>query len=92
MFSDFQWNSFRVDEQNQNFRNWIKENENKSLVIVEIGAGLAVPTVRMTCESLFQSWKGKASFIRINPCDRGAMNGIEVLEMGALEGLRLLNR
>ena len=92
MFSDFQWNSCRVDEQNQNFRNWIKENENKSLVIVEIGAGLAVPTVRMTCESLFQSWRGEASFIRINPRDTGAMDGIEVLETGALEGLRLLDR
>ena len=92
MFSDFQWNSFRVDEQNQNFRNWIKENENKSLVIVEIGAGLAVPTVRMTCESLLQNWKAEASFIRINPRDTGAMDGIEVLETGALEGLRFLDR
>ena len=92
MFSDFQWNSFRVDEQNQNFRNWIKENENKSLVIVEIGAGLAVPTVRMTCESLLQSWSGEASFIRINPRDTGAMDGIELLETGALEGLRLLDQ
>ena len=92
MFSDFQWNSCRVDEQNQNFRNWIKENKNKSLVIVEIGAGLAVPTVRMTCESLFQNWRGEASFIRINPRDTASKDGIEVLETGALEGLRLMDR
>jgi len=56
--------------------NWLKkvteaftDEEEGSLCIIEIGAGKAVPTVRLQCESIIKQLGNKASFIRINPVD-----------------------
>ena len=92
MFSDFYWDSRRVDGQNNRFENWIHRGDKQWLVIVEIGAGLAVPTVRSTCKNLFRNWHGKVCFIQINPRDTTAVNGINVLKMSALHGIKLLDK
>lgn len=92
MFSDFLWDTARVDEQNKRFNNWIKENENNSLAIIEIGAGLTVPTVRLSCENIFRNWNAEVLFIRINPNDTDYTDGINVLKMGALQALRILDK
>jgi NAD-dependent SIR2 family protein deacetylase len=91
MFSDFDWDSSRESKQNENFQSWVDSNKSKPLMILEMGAGLAVPTVRSTCEALFDQWENEATFVRINPRDVCSMQGIVTLKMGALEALQLLD-
>ncbi len=89
MFGDWNWIPWRTEKQEANFNAWLEKLwDNKSkLVIIELGAGTAVPTVRSMSENL--AMKFKAPLIRINPREfqisRG-VNGIE-LPMGALEAL-----
>ena len=61
-------------------------------MILEMGAGLAVPTVRSTCEELFDQWENEVTFVRINPRDVCSIQGIMTLKMGALEALQLLDQ
>jgi hypothetical protein len=57
-----------------------------------MGAGLSVPTVRSTCEALFDQWENEATFVRINPRDVCSVQGVINLKMGALEALQLLDQ
>mgnify|MGYP001430970506 FL=1 len=91
MFSDLYWESSRVDKQSEKFKNWVYHNQDETLFVVERGAGMAVPTVRMTCENLIQNWNNDVRFIRINPRETESHEGVDVLKMGALDGLTLLD-
>lgn len=67
MFGDYGFIDDRVDEQYENFDNWISQyNKNSKICIIEIGAGKAVPTVRNFSETLYNKYK-YSSLIRINP-------------------------
>ncbi|WP_210330760.1 Sir2 family NAD-dependent protein deacetylase [Aliikangiella sp. G2MR2-5] len=83
MFGDFCWNSNRSDRQYQK----LIENTQlmKNPVVIECGAGIAVPTVRYYCESQ------EAFLIRINPRDYSLKNskGV-VLACGAVHALTLI--
>jgi len=53
---------------NKCVKDLLKSNPNIRIVILEIGCGLRVPSIRKRCEELFQCCpKGQAHFIRINP-------------------------
>lgn len=69
-------------------QNWLKQVNN--LVVVELGAGKAIPTVRRFSESTAKA--KKAGFIRINKLDAGVpkMHFLS-LEMNILEALKMLN-
>lgn len=89
MFGDWNWLSHRSENQSSNFYKWqhkLKDNNAKP-VIIEFGAGRAVPTVRIKSERIAQEFN--ATLIRINPRDfeipRG-LNGIEISD-GALDGI-----
>ncbi len=64
MFGDDGWISSRTRQQGSRLNNWLDEIELSATVIVEMGAGTAVPTVRYFGEQL-QSLG--ARLIRINP-------------------------
>jgi len=64
MFSDWGWNGLRYDAQEERLRNWIDKNINKEIVVIEIGAGTGVPTVRYFSERF--SRERKSYLIRIN--------------------------
>lgn len=89
MFGDWAWLSQRAEKQNENFYFWqqnIKKNNAKP-VIIEIGAGRAVPTVRMKSRRLAEEFD--ATLIRVNPRDfqiSDNINGIEI-STGALEAI-----
>jgi NAD-dependent SIR2 family protein deacetylase len=64
MFGDWSWVSDRSGAQQERFAGWMDSITDRRLVIVELGAGTAVPTVRMTSERAAVSAGG--TLIRIN--------------------------
>jgi len=91
MFGDWGWNAQRSDAQEQRFGQWLEslKSAGASLVIVELGAGEAVPTVRMTSEQIARALE--ATLIRINPRDDAVPQGQYALRLGALEGVKRLS-
>jgi NAD-dependent SIR2 family protein deacetylase len=81
MFGDAEWLEHRTEQQYARYSAWRKQIRGCPLVVLEIGAGTAIPTVRLECESV------GGTLIRINPreagdCDRGipiARNALEAL-------------
>jgi len=74
------------------FNLWLEkvQNKNQKLAIIEIGAGKAVPTVRLTSERIARLLNG--FLIRINPRDYDVPTNINAvsLKVGGLEGLKLI--
>jgi NAD-dependent SIR2 family protein deacetylase len=90
MFGDWNWISYRTVEQGERLDRW-KETMidlNARVAIIEMGAGRAVPSVRMKSQSVFRDLN--ASFIRINPRDFDVPDGAIGLAMGAREGIELI--
>jgi len=81
MFGDWGWISDRCREQIEKYHTWINEIRGAKVVAIEMGAGLAIPTVRNECET-----QG-AVLIRINPRESDTPDGGIPLPMGALEAL-----
>ena len=92
MFNDFSWLAHRSSAQSQRFAEWIKTLAEKSarLVVVELGAGTAIPTVRMTSETIVRQLQGV--LIRINPREPEVPSGQIGLGLGAAAGIRQLNQ
>ncbi|MCL5284863.1 MAG: NAD-dependent deacetylase [Nitrospirae bacterium] len=85
MFGDFGWNDSRTRDQEHRFRAWRRTVSRP--VVIEIGAGTAIPTVRLFGEAQ------QAPLVRINPRDwRTIRPGDFSLPLGALDGIRLLLR
>ena len=78
MFGDGHWAPGRTDVQERAFQNWV--NEAERICVIELGAGLAVPTIRRLSESLAR--RG-ARLIRVNPRDTGVPGGSIALIGGA---------
>jgi NAD-dependent SIR2 family protein deacetylase len=90
MFGDAGWLAHRHHAQQQRFARWITELAKKSarLAVIELGAGTAIPTVRMLSETIVERLEG--SLVRINPREPGVPTGHFGLELGARAGLRQL--
>lgn len=91
MFGDWSWVSYRTDSQQERLERWLFEQiqSGRPPVIVEIGAGQAVPTVRHFSETVMR--RTGAVFFRINPRDYGVPSGKTFgFPVGALEGIRSL--
>lgn len=69
MFGDFRWNSRRTENQEHRFNRWIKNfrKPGKKLVIIEIGAGMTIPTIRVLGEQYAKRYRKSIKLIRINP-------------------------
>jgi len=90
MFGDYGWVSSRSQVALDSLTEWRRGLRGKSLVVVEIGAGSAIPTVRRQAE-LASAASG--ALIRINPREPEVRHGRGVsLAMGAAEALTELAR
>eukprot|EP00927_Polykrikos_kofoidii_P066832 TRINITY_DN62394_c0_g1_i1.p1 TRINITY_DN62394_c0_g1~~TRINITY_DN62394_c0_g1_i1.p1 ORF type:complete len:321 (-),score=53.05 TRINITY_DN62394_c0_g1_i1:111-1073(-) len=91
MFGDWGWNGHRTETQRANLSAWFKKVELERMVVIELGAGLAVPTVRLFGE---RAAARGATLVRINPRDAMVPADLQgrafSLPYGALEGLNLL--
>jgi len=67
MFGDDSWSPGRTSIQEVRFQAWLRSLARGRFVVIEIGAGTSVPTVRLTSEQLAAS--GRVPLIRINPRD-----------------------
>ncbi len=89
MFGDWGWDSFDAEAQQQRLRSWLASIEGTRVVVVECGAGKAIPTVRHACEQIARRHDG--TLIRINPRDPEVPDGGISLPMGAIEALRAID-
>ena len=88
MFYDWMVNTRRINEQYKRYEAWLEQNKDSRFVIIELGAGLAVPTIRNFGEKFVKRSK-KATLIRINPRDNYISQCFGIsLKCGALDGLR----
>ena len=88
MFDDWNWLAARSNEQASRLSGWLAEirQQRYSLVIIESGAGMAIPSVRHFSESTAVAHQ--ALLIRINPLDHLASPSGLSLPLGAAEGIR----
>jgi NAD-dependent SIR2 family protein deacetylase len=85
MFGDGEWLSTIVDHQYARYVQWLRNISRKRLVIIEIGAGTDVPTVRQESESLVAN--RNATLIRINPDEPSVPAGSISLPLTAAEAI-----
>jgi len=89
MFGDSGWNSTLTDAQLRRMTSWLDSLAESRLVVVECGAGQAIPTVRVTCQNIVRRYG--AVLIRINTREPDVPAGHVSLPLGALAALRALD-
>jgi NAD-dependent SIR2 family protein deacetylase len=85
MFGDWGWLPERTTAQERRFGAWLDGLGDLQLVIVEIGAGTAVPTIRMTSEQV--AGRRGRTLIRINLRESQVRGDHVGIAMGAQEAL-----
>ncbi len=89
MFGDWSWVGDRTYAQGKRYRRFLEEVRGKRMVVIELGAGTAVPSIRHTSESLIRSHG--ATLIRINPRESQVPSGQISIPEGALKALSKLD-
>ncbi|MFT3912628.1 MAG: Sir2 family NAD-dependent protein deacetylase [Anaeromyxobacteraceae bacterium] len=85
MFGDFGWIPDRSTKQGEAFDAFLEEHRGRRTVIIELGAGKAIPSVRVKAERLAQ--RPGVVLVRINPREADGPKGTISIPAGALEGL-----
>ncbi|RUL88675.1 SIR2 family NAD-dependent protein deacylase [Tautonia sociabilis] len=90
MFGDLGWDPSETDAQQRRFDAWLRPLGGVPLVVVECGAGTAIPTVRRMCAHVARACGG--TLIRINTREPDVPPGQIGLAMGAREALEAIDR
>lgn len=90
MFGDGEWDGARSAAQEARMHAWLQTVRGARLVIVECGAGTAVPTVRFFCEEI--AAEHAALLIRINLREPFVPEGHLSLASGALAALQAIDQ
>lgn len=93
MFGDAYWLPGRTADQEDRFYEWFKLLRKQPVVVVEIGAGLAVPTIRNTSQGIIKHSKHEDSYlIRINPNEPQVIRPVDfALPMNCLDALEAID-
>jgi NAD-dependent SIR2 family protein deacetylase len=89
MFGDYGWDSSQSDAQHRRLGAWLKTLDRDRTVIIELGAGMAVPTIRIMSTDF--SVRPGGTLIRINPREPAAPAGHLAIPAGALVALRAID-
>jgi len=89
LFGDVACVPLRHQTQSRRYGHWLRRVGDSSLVIIELGAGRAIPTVRSLGEQVAQERNGK--LVRNNPEESDVPHGGIAVRMGALEALRKIS-
>lgn len=89
MFGDWQWDEARTADQQARMQTWLQNVDAMRLIVVECGAGTAIPTVRHFCERVAAA--ANAPIIRINARDPDVPAGQIGLAMGARAALQAID-
>lgn len=85
MFGDYGWLPERTEQQLARMQKWLSRQQKSKLAVIELGAGTAVPTVRLFCEEL------GATLVRINVREPEGPPGTFSIAGGALEALKAID-
>ena len=83
MFNDYSFLGDRVNEQQERYYKWVEARRSQNIVIIEVGAGRAIPTVRHNSEQLSSFLN--ATIIRINLREPEGEEGVISLRGRALD-------
>lgn len=89
MFGDFSWLDERCRQQEERYQDFLQQQQGKRSVVIEIGAGTAIPTIRATSERLGRS--PQTTVIRINLREAAIAPPHLCLPCGGLAGLSALD-
>lgn len=89
MFGDFSWLPDRTRRQERAFDEFLTDHREARLVVLEMGAGTAIPTIRYMGERV--GLTGRGALIRINPREAQAPAGAISVSAGALAGLKAID-
>lgn len=89
MFNDHQFNTVETKEQENKFNTFMHKyaNTDKKIVIIEVGAGSTIPTIREIGENI-QEKVENSTLIRINPREAYGPKGTISIAKGAVEALK----
>jgi NAD-dependent SIR2 family protein deacetylase len=91
MFGDGAWVDRRASHQDRRYAQWLRQVKGARLVVVECGAGTAVPTVRLESERV--AARHGATLVRVNVREPQVPPGDHVgLSLGARDALAALDR
>ncbi len=90
MFADSSWVSGRTDTQQRRLEAFIEGQRGARQVVLEMGAGTSVPTIRWMSEQL--SKVSSSSLVRINPRENEVPPGQIRLPLRALDALDRIDR
>ncbi|MBV5347368.1 NAD-dependent deacetylase [bacterium] len=87
MFGDWSWTPMRTAIQSQREEEWLEAiGDHQRIVVVELGAGTAIPSVRNFSQRSIYEFGGR--LIRINPREFQVPSSVDVgIPMGSLEAL-----
>jgi hypothetical protein len=88
MFGDWSWLDARTAAQRARLDEFLEDVRGRRLFVIELGAGTAIPTIRMTSERL---GRGDAFVVRVNPREPDISPPHLSIAAGALEGLAAID-
>lgn len=90
MFGDWHWLPDRSRTQEQNLERFLLRNSDRRIVVIEMGAGSDIPTIRATSEHIGWNLK-QAMVVRINPREPEIKPPHISIPCGALEALQKID-
>jgi len=92
MFDDDGWLQERERNQRNRFEAWQHKiwDTKEKVLIIEIGAGKAIATIRRIAERMYLQEFWGSNFVRINPRDCDVPDGAISIQSGGLDGITTL--